>query len=134
MPRCYLVIVCSASSLDVDSNNLSLFNLVERVQFRAGALAQLIMPLEVHACWSFSGDERDRDYEARWVVCGADGVEVVGKTFPLRTATPRFRMRMFGIGIPSVSGECAVRTEWRALEGGWTREPVTWPLALASID
>jgi hypothetical protein len=134
MPRCYLLAVCSGSSLDEDTNNFSLFNLVEQVQCHADAPADLVLPLEVHAYWSFAPDEIDRAFEVHWVLCAQGGIEMIGQGYPIRSNSPHFRMRMFGLGIPRLPGDCEVRVDWRLLPSeSWTRDPAAWPLVLTLI-
>jgi hypothetical protein len=134
MPRCYLLAVCSGSSLDERTNNFSLFNLVEQVNFRTGATADLTLPLEVHVYWSFVPDEFGQAYEARWVVSTSNEAETIGQAHALHSISPHFRMRMLGLGVPPVAGNCEVRVEWRiAASDGWTRDPAAWPLTLVSV-
>jgi hypothetical protein len=40
MPYCYLLAVCTGSSLDEDTSSFSLFNLVERIEVSAASTAR----------------------------------------------------------------------------------------------
>ena len=134
MPRCYLLAICSGSSLDESTNNFSLFNLVERVQFRTIGTANLTLPVGVHAYWSFTPEELGQSYEARWVVCTRNGAEVIGQAHALHSTSPHFRMRMVGLGVPAISGSCEIHVESRlAACDPWTRDLAAWPLTLTTV-
>ena len=51
MPRCYLLTLCSGSALDQQSNNVTLFNLVEQLNVPPGVPPPPggVIPLEIHA-------------------------------------------------------------------------------------
>ena len=134
MPRCYLLTVCTGSSLDESSNNFSLFNLVEQVQVGAQAPAELVLPLEVHIHLAWSETEFDLPHELRWVVRTEGGGEVLGPVQPLCANSPHLRLRSFGLTVPRFSGPSEVRVEWRSAGSvEWTREPAWWPLQLAHV-
>lgn len=60
MPSTYLIAVCEGSSLDSQSNNWTLYSLIEEVQLKPAAVnegAPIILPLQLHVYWQFSPAE-----------------------------------------------------------------------------
>lgn len=126
MPNCYLVAVCSGSSLDRRSNNYSLFNLIEQLRIRS---LPANVALQVHAYYEFDQEERGRSFELRIVV--SDGAED-SWTAPTYTFAPqqsRHRLRLQGLRIPA-AGRLRVRAEVRAAgtDLAWERSSCSWPL------
>lgn len=132
MPRCYFLSVCSGSSVDQHSNNVTLFNVVEQINVPPGAPPppQGIVPLEMHAYLQLSSMELGREIEVRFVLVASTGLETPTDAFVHRPITPRFRMRTFGLPFPPVTGQYDVRLDWRYRgEEGWHRDPMSWPIA-----
>jgi hypothetical protein len=125
MPRCYLLAVVQGSSIDMFSNNWTLFSLVEEVQVDQFPAT---LPFEIHTYWTFAPDEVNVDFEQRLVMVPATGDEVSSVPIPLRSTTPRLRMRSTGLRIPA-PGSYELRIEWRESGGPhWARDAVFWPL------
>lgn len=133
MPRCYFLTVCSGSSVDQHSNNVTLFNLVEQINVPPGAPPppQGLIPLEIHAYFQLAQTELGRDFELRFVMVASTGLETPTDAFTHRAVTPRFRTRTFGLPFPPVAGhyELCVDTRPAGTEG-WRREAITWPVAI----
>jgi hypothetical protein len=134
VPRCYLLALCSGSALDQHSNNVSLFNLVEQINFqpRATPAPGTLIPLEVHAYFHFAASEIGFTFEVRFVLQSLEtGLESFSDTFRYRSATPRYRTRTLGLPLPPVSGSYELRLDWR-MSGAdsWTREALSWPIAI----
>lgn len=133
MPKCYFLSVCSGSSVDQHSNNVTLFNLVEQINVPPGAPPPPhgVVPLEIHAYLELSPEEIGRDLEIRFVMLASTGLETSTDAFAHRPVTPRFRTRTFGLPFPPVSGQYAVRLDYRYRgEEGWRRDPFSWPIAI----
>ena len=134
MPTCYLLTCCGGSALDQQSNNFSLFNLVEQVNVPANAPhpPKGLLPLEVHAYWQLSQQEVGREFEVRYVLVAATGLETPSEVFKHRWATPRFRTRTYGVPLPPVIGAYELRVDWReAGNVGWRRDQSAWPITFA---
>lgn len=137
MPRCYLLSVCSGSSLDRHSNNVTLFNLVEQINLPANAQPPPggVIPLEVHAYWQLLPDEVDRQFEMRLVLVGQTGLEHSSDTFPHTPSTPRFRTRTLGLPFPPAAGQYLLRVDWRFPgSDSWKRDAVAWPVAVTEVE
>lgn len=138
MPRCYLLSLCSGSSLDQHSNNVSLFNLVEQINFQPGATPTpgSLIPLEVHAYFHFASNEVGFTFDVRYVLVSTEtGLESFSDTYQYRSTTPRYRTRTLGLPLPPVSGTYELRLDWRL--GGaiaWTRESLGWPIAIVEAS
>ncbi len=137
MPRCYLLALCSGSSLDQQSNNVTLFNLVEQINVPPGAPPPPggALPLEVHAYLLLSGDEVGKEFEGRVALVGATGLETYTDAFKHRPLTPRYRIRTYGLPVPPVVGNYEVHIDLRAEgEGNWVRSPASWPLLVVEAN
>ncbi len=137
MPNCYMLIACGGSSLDQNSNNFSLFNLVEQINVPPNAPPPPngLIPLEVHAYWRVGGDEIGTDYEARFVLVAESGLETPSEVFKFRSITPRFRTRSFGMPLPPVVGAYELRVDWREVTNEtWTRDASSWPVSLVEMQ
>lgn len=137
MPNCYFLTVCSASAIDHQSNNASLFNLVEHINVPAGLTNPPggVVPLELHAYWHLSGDETGEDFWVRFVMLAASGLETPGQDFKHRAVTTRFRTRTLGLPYPPVIGQYSLRVDWRSNpEADWRREPLAWPVTIQTAE
>ena len=131
MPRCYLLAVSGGSSLDQQSNNITLFNLVEQLNFPKQNLppAGSLMPLEVHAYFHLDARELHQKFELRFVLVCDNGLETPTDVFSHRSSTPRYRTRTYGLPAPPIAGSYELRVDSRPVgEDGWTRDPRAWPL------
>ncbi len=126
--------LCSGSSLDQYSNNVSLFNLVEQINFQPGTAPApgTLIPLEVHAYFHCAPNEIGFTFEVRYVLVSMEtGLESPSDTYKYRSTTPRYRTRTLGLPLPPVSGNYELRIDWRVSDSGaWTREVLSWPLAI----
>lgn len=136
VPRCYLLAVASASSLDQSSNNVSLFNLVEQVNLPATSPPPpgTAIPVEVHAYFEIATAELGQSFDLRFALRGSSGLETYTDSFPHRSTTVRYRTRVVGLPLPPVLDQYELRLDWR-LSGsdGWTREPLAWPLLITEL-
>jgi hypothetical protein len=135
VPRCYLLTICSGSSLDQHSNNVSLFNLVEQINLRPNSEMPpgTLIPVEVHAYFKFETHELGVDFEVRFALVALDtGLESLSDVFPHRSTTPRYRTRTGGLPLPPVAGAYELRIDWRRSgNNNFTRDPVSWPMYIA---
>ncbi len=138
MPRCYLLTICSGSSLDQQSNNVTLFNLVEQVNVRAGSRPPegTLIPVEVHAYFSLDVQEIGGEFEVRFaLVAATSGLESYSDVFVHRSNTARYRTRTLGLALPPMLGAHELRVEWRARpHGSWHRENLAWPINIAELE
>ncbi|HVU03777.1 MAG TPA: hypothetical protein VHE30_18590 [Polyangiaceae bacterium] len=133
MPRCYFLTVCSGSAVDQHSNNVTLFNLVEQINVPPGAPPPPhgIVPLEVHAYFDLDAEEVGRDFEIRFVLVAATGLETPTDAFGHRSVTPRYRTRTFGLPFPPVAGQYQLRVDVRLRgEETFRRGTLAWPIAI----
>jgi hypothetical protein len=134
MPHCYLLAVCTGSSVDQQTNNATLFNMVEQIHVPAGTPPPPlnIVPLEVHVYWLFEGREISRDFEIRIVMRSKEtNLETSGDPIQHRAISSRLRTRLQGLPFPPVPGTYELCVDWRP-EGSdhWSREPLKWPLTI----
>jgi len=119
--------------VDQQTNNVTLFNLVEQINVPPGAPPppQGLVPLEIHAYFELAQGDLGRDFEMRLVMVATTGLETPTDGFLHRAVTPRYRTRTFGLPFPPVTGHYDLCVDWRAVgEAGWHREPLRWPLAI----
>lgn len=130
MPTCYLLAVAKGSSLDTYSNNWTLFHLVEQVQVSQTPNA---LPFEIHTYWLFQPDEYNEEFEFRFVLLPLLGDRVEGRPFPLRSTTPRYRLRATGLPLPGF-GDYTLQVEWRRPgQESWELGHIFWPLRVEPL-
>jgi hypothetical protein len=132
VPRCYLLTLCSGSSLDQHSNNVTLFNLVEQLNVPPGAPPPPggIVPLEIHAYWQLAPLEIGEPFEVRYALVASTGLETVSDVLHHKSVTPRYRTRTLGMPFPPVTGQYELRVDWRSAGADWQRESIAWPLTI----
>ncbi len=133
MPRCYFLTVCSASVVDQQSNNVTLFNIVEQINVPPGAPPppRGQIPLEVHAYFDVPQFELGQSFDVRFVMVASTGLETPTDAFSHRAVTSRYRTRTLGVPFPPVAGYYELRLDWRYVgEEGWRRESALWPIAI----
>jgi hypothetical protein len=83
MPKCYLLTLVGGSSLDRYSNNVTLFNLVEQLNFPSDRRPPpgAVIPLEVHAYFQLDSVELNQRFEVRFSLVAPTGLETVTDTF-----------------------------------------------------
>jgi hypothetical protein len=131
MPKCYLLAVGSGSSVDQHSNNITLFNLVEQLNFprQSWPPPGALLPLEMHAYLRLDAFELNQKFELRFVVVGENGLETPTNAFSHRSTTARYRTRTFGLPAPPGPGGYELRVEFRGhSDAAWQRDPMSWPL------
>ena len=137
MPKCYLLTLVGGSSLDRYSNNVTLFNLVEQLNFPVDRRPPpgAVIPLEVHAYFQLDSGELNQRFELRFSLVAPTGLETVTDTFSHRSSTQRFRTRTVGLPVPPVAGEYELRVDTRRDESEpWHRQVASWPLMVAETE
>src|SRR5690606_21277243 len=132
MPQCYLLGISAGSSLDQQSNNVSLFNLVEQVNVPPGAPPppNNLLPLELHAYFRLSPEEIGKTIEMRFALVATSGLETLSEIVRHSCVTPRYRTRTLGLPFPPVVGHYELRVDFRsAPQAPWTRDPLAWPIS-----
>jgi hypothetical protein len=96
-----MLTVCLGSSVDQQSNNVSLFSLVEQINVPEGAPPPPhgMVPLEVHAYWRLAPAEVSETFEMRFVLVAPTGLETSSDVFKHRSVTDRFRTRTLGLPV-----------------------------------
>ncbi|MET0791364.1 MAG: hypothetical protein ABW061_07565 [Polyangiaceae bacterium] len=137
MPRCYLLTLASSSSLDQQSNNVSLFNMVEQINLPRGVEPPpgALLPIELHAYFQLDQAELNQRFEVRFVLVASSGLETSTDAYPHKSATLRFRTRTMGMPVPPIADSYQVRVDTRALGSEqWARDPMSWPLLVALAE
>jgi len=137
MPRCYLLTLVSSSSLDQQSNNVSLFNMVEQLNLPRGAEPPpgALLPVEIHAYFQLEPGELHQRFEMRFVLLASSGLETVTDPYPHKSQTLRFRTRTMGMPVPPVADSYQLRVDVRPVgTEQWTRDPLAWPLLVAVAE
>lgn len=137
MPQCYLLGISAGSSLDQQSNNVSLFNLVEQVNVPPGAPPppNNLLPLEIHAYFRLSPEDLGKVVEMRFALVAPSGLETMSEVVRHTCATPRFRTRTHGLPFPPVVGHYELRVDFRtAGHEHWVRDPLAWPISFVEVE
>ena len=129
-----MLCACAGSSVDQQTNNVSLFNLVDQVRVAPRALTsgRAVVPVEAHAYWRFAHEEVGREIEVRYVMTNeATTLETFSDSVKHRVVTLRMRSRLVGIPLPPVADDYALGVDWRWVDGDrWTREVQIWPMRI----
>jgi hypothetical protein len=137
MPKCYFLALCGGSSLDQQSNNVTLFILVEQVNLQPNVEPPpgAYLPLEVHAYFLLGPGETSQPFEVRFAVVAPSGLELLTDATSHKSSTPRYRTRSFGLPAPIVPGNYQLCVDVRQPgTDSFTRESVTWPLTVARAE
>jgi hypothetical protein len=137
MPTCYLLTLSGGSSVDQHSNNVTLFNLVEQLNFPSHSFPPpgALLPLEMHAYFRLDTFEVNQKFELRFVLVAQSGLETPSNVFSHRSTTPRYRTRTFGLPAPPAAGSYELKVESRPRpDAEWVRDAVSWPLIVAETE
>lgn len=117
MAHCYLLCVTTGSAIDRQSNNVSLFSLVEQINLPPNAPPppRGLLPVEIHAYFQLSDAQVNRDFELRFALRAETGLETLSDVFRHRITAPRFRVRTLGLPYPPVMGQYSLRVDVRVL-------------------
>lgn len=138
MPKCYLLTVAAGSSLDQQSNNVTLFNLVEQINVPPGATPRpgARIPLEIHAYLQAEATELGQEFELRFSLVNlATGLETLTDPATHRIPTIRLRTRALGLPFPPVLGHYDLRVDFRRPgNDDWVRDSHRWPLSFVEAE
>lgn len=137
MPHCYMLALAAGSSLDQQSNNVTLFNLVEQVNLPPGASPAVgtKIPLEIHAYLRLDPLEIGQEFEMRFCLESTTGLETFTDPVKHRGSTSRLRTRGLGVPFPPVLGHYNLRVDFRRQEGdSWSRDPASWPISFMTAE
>ncbi len=137
MPKCYFLTLCGGSSLDQQSNNVTLFNVVEQVNLQPGAEPPpgAYLPLEVHAYFLVSPIELSQTFDVRFALVASTGLELLTDATSHKSPTPRFRTRALGLPAPAVPGNYQLCVDIRQPgTDSFMRETLFWPLVVARLQ
>lgn len=136
MIDCYFLGVCRGSALDRDTNNFTLFQLIEEVQVPEAAIGTAL-PFELHFYIAVTGDSLNgrADFQILWKDQNG-GEDVRGaNVFPIDLSHPRVRTRTGAVQLPPRPGHFRIYLEWRmAGAESWTRSFASWPFVLSIAD
>ena len=137
MPHCYLIALAAGSSLDQQSNNVTLFNLVEQVNIPPGVSPAVgtKIPLEIHAYVRLDPKEIGQQFEMRFALVSTTGLETFTDPAKHRSASSRIRTRSLGVPFPPALGHYNLRVDFRLREDDdWSLDPVSWSIAFLPIE
>jgi hypothetical protein len=137
MPRCYLLTLASSSSLDQQSNNVSLFNVVEQLNLPRGVEPPpgALLPVEIHAYFQLQSSELNQRFEMRFVLVASTGLETSTDAHAHKSATARYRTRTMGLPVPPIADSYELRVDARPLGSDhWSRDPIAWPLVVTLAE
>ena len=144
MAHCYLLCVTTGSSIDRQSNNVSLFTLVEQINLPPNSPPppRGLIPVEIHAYFQLSEAQVNRDFELRFALRADNGLETLSDVFRHRISAPRFRVRTLGLPYPPVLGQYTLQVDVRWVGNGhglqdeqhWQRQAAAWPIGLYQLD
>jgi hypothetical protein len=115
--HCYLLCVTTGSAIDRQSNNVSLFSLVEQINLPPNAPPppRGLLPVEIHAYFQLPDAHVNRDFELRFALRAETGLETLSDVFRHRITAARFRVRTLGLPYPPVMGQYSLQVDVRVL-------------------
>ena len=161
MAHCYLLCVTTGSAIDRQSNNVSLFSLVEQINLPPNSPPppRGLLPVEIHAYFQLPDSQVNRDFELRFALRAETGLETLSDVFRHRITAARFRVRTLGLPYPPVMGQYSLQVDVRMLgepagatlsslspglsapslsslrDGpAWQRQAAAWPIALYQLE
>lgn len=141
-----MLCVSTGSAIDRQTNNVSLFNLIEQINVpsRAPPPPRGVIPVEIHAYFQLGSAEVHREFELRFALQAESGLETLSETFRHRVTASRFRVRTLGLPYPPVMGQYTLCVDFRlaqppeegrgAEERSWQRQTATWPISLYELE
>ncbi len=136
--KCYLLTIAAGSSLDQQSNNVTLFNLVEQINVPPGASPRpgARIPLEIHAYLTTDPGDLGQEFEMRFALVNVStGLETLTDPASHRAPTVRLRTRALGLPIPPVLGHYDLCVDFRTHGSDqWQRDPLRWPLSFVEVE
>jgi hypothetical protein len=136
--------VTTGSSIDRQSNNVSLFTLVEQINLPPNSPPppRGLIPVEIHAYFQLPEAQVNRDFELRFALRAETGLETLSEVFRHRISASRFRVRTFGLPYPPVLGQYTLQVDVRWVGNGqgpreeqhWQRQPAGWPIGLYELE
>ncbi len=125
-------ILCNGSSVDNESNRLSLFNIVEEIGIESISDELNIIPIELHivSIWRLLSDEKPYRGEEKVILTSPEGETLLEASVVIDlTNFKRFRSRLFLFGFPlRGSGEYQFRITYLDLDSQEWIEVGTIPL------
>src|ERR1700710_2352231 len=117
MPRCYLLTLASGSSLDQQSNHVSLFNAVAAPNLPRGVEPPpgALLPVEIHAYFQLDPAELNQRFEIRFALVASTGLETLTDAHSHKSPTLRYRTRTMGLPVPPIADSYQLRVDMRAL-------------------
>lgn len=135
--RCYFLVVAGGSSLDRHTNNVTLFNLVEQLNYPKDRPPPpgVLLPLELHAYFHLDPEETGRSFEVRFTLVAQTGLETPTDAFSHRSTTGRYRTRTLGLPMPPVAGSYSLCVDTRqSSDDTWHRHHMAWPFTVAEVE
>jgi hypothetical protein len=132
-----MLTLASSSSLDQQSNNVSLFNVVEQLNMPRGVEPPpgAMVPVEIHAYFQLDPNELNQRFEMRFVLVASSGLETSTDSYQHKSATLRYRTRTMGMPVPPIPDSYQVCVDTRLVGSDqWLREMITWPLIVALAE
>lgn len=136
MIRCYLLALCSGSSLSQHTNNFTLFNLVDQLNLPAPLLGTAIL-LEVHFYWVADPGTTNQEYELRLLRTNSNGDVDPGDSIAFQFVESGSRQRVVtrALRLPKTFGLHMLRVQWRSKgEEQWHDDPACWPLQVVELQ
>ncbi|HVJ20022.1 MAG TPA: hypothetical protein VM686_31625 [Polyangiaceae bacterium] len=135
--RCYFLALVSGSSLDQQSNNVTLFNLVEQLNFPPSKQPPpgALLPIEIHAYFQLYQQEVNQRFDVRFAIVESSGLETVTEPFQHKSSTQRYRTRTLGLPAPPEPGSYQLRVDFKPADSEeWVRDAASWPLLVVRTE
>ena len=130
-------VICSNSVIDKDTNNVSLFDVLEQIQLDMvvtpeDAVAVLPFPLNIVSLWSREQPDNPTQVHAKDRVLSPTGQILFEGEYDIDISEyqrTRYKRRLFGLQVPE-SGEYNLVTQFKASKRSTWREVCRIPLQI----
>ena len=142
MLRCYFVGLCVGSVIDAESNNMTLFGMVEGFQVLPPFDPDSVTAFQCHAYLEIDqpvpvAPVEELKFDVRFVWCDPANVSSPAIENLVVVPMTKSRMRVRGVGtkLPPTPGYYRLCVEWRKHEtvSDWIRAPQGWPVEISAI-
>jgi hypothetical protein len=131
--RCYILTACAGTAVDRDTNNVTMFNMMEEALLPAPFVAGALVGIQTLVGLQAGPGELGREVDVRLVWCKVDAGDEPSVVHRIQVTHPRVRIRAALLKLPTTPGQYDLRLEWKwaGEEEQWHREAATWPLLLS---
>ncbi|MGE8708602.1 hypothetical protein [Leptospira interrogans] len=132
MPLCNSIIVTQLSSVDQESNNLSLYSCIEEI---GAPDLNIEFPFQIISFWrKQNDDEIGKDFQVRFKFIHIESQKTaISDTIKINLQNIRLRMRIVGFQIPLEEGTFKIKAYYLNENDSEVEQPAEWYIDVKKI-